>query len=88
MSENHLHYSMLIEWSEADQSFLVTLPERADHVVMPATHGITYEQAVQRGQEVLEMLVDSALRDGEQLPQPKTHIATWIIFPPCVVSIS
>jgi antitoxin HicB len=75
MSENHLHYSMLLEWSEEDRAYLVTLPEWADHVVMPATHGSTYEEAVQHGQEVLEMLVGSALRDGEPLPQPKTHVA-------------
>ena len=55
--------------------FMVTLPEWADHVVMPATHGGTYEEAVQHGQEVLEMLVGSALRDGEPLPRPKTHVA-------------
>jgi antitoxin HicB len=75
MNENHLHYSMLIEWSEADQAYLVTLPEWASQVVMPATHGSSYEEAVQHGQEVLEMLVNSAIRDGEQLPQPKTHVA-------------
>ncbi len=46
MSEHHLHYSMLIEWSEEDQAYLVTLPEWADRVVMPATHGSTYAEAV------------------------------------------
>jgi hypothetical protein len=30
---------MLIEWSEKDQAYLVTLPEWADRVMMPATHG-------------------------------------------------
>jgi predicted RNase H-like HicB family nuclease len=75
MKEQHLHYSMLIEWSEEDQAFLVTLPEWADHVMMPVTHGSTYNEAVQHGQEVLELLVDSARRDGEQLPLPKTHAA-------------
>jgi len=75
MNEQHLHYSMLIEWSEEDQAYLVTLPEWADHVMMPATHGSTYNEAVQRGQEVLELLVDSARRDGEPLPLPKTHAA-------------
>ena len=75
MNEKHLHYSMLIEWSEADQAYLVTLPEWAGHVLMPTTHGSTYEEAVQHGQEVLEMLVGSALRDVEPLPQPKTHVA-------------
>ena len=29
MNEHHLHYSMLIEWSEEDQVYLVTLPEWA-----------------------------------------------------------
>lgn len=75
MNEHYLHYSMLIEWSEEDQAYLVTLPEWADHVLMPATHGSTYGEAVQRGQEVLELLVNSAIRDGEPLPSPKTHAA-------------
>ncbi len=75
MNEQHLHYSMLIEWSEEDQAYLVTLPEWADHVVMPVTHGSTYSEAVQHGQEVLEMLMNDALRDGEPLPPPKTHVA-------------
>jgi antitoxin HicB len=73
MNESHLHYSMLIEWSEEDQAYLVTLPEWADRVIMPATHGSTYGEAVQHGQEVLEMLVKSAVQDGEPLPPPKTH---------------
>ena len=73
MNESHLHYSMLIEWSEEDQAYLVTLPEWADRVIMPATHGSTYGEAVQQGQEVLEMLVNSAVQDGESLPLPKTH---------------
>src|SRR5437879_875046 len=27
MNQHHLHYSMLIEWSEEDQAYLVTMPE-------------------------------------------------------------
>ena len=66
---------MLIEWSEEDQAYLVTLPEWAERVIMPATHGSTYSEAVQHGQEVLELLIHNAIRDGEPLPLPKTHIA-------------
>ncbi len=66
---------MLIEWSEEDQAYLVTLPEWADRVMMPATHGSTYSEAVQHGQEVLELLMNDSLRDGEPLPPPKTHVA-------------
>ncbi|HET9918411.1 MAG TPA: type II toxin-antitoxin system HicB family antitoxin [Ktedonobacteraceae bacterium] len=64
---------MLIEWSDEDQAYLVILPEWAGHVLMPVTHGETYSEAVKHGQEVLEMLVKSALQDGESLPAPKTH---------------
>jgi predicted RNase H-like HicB family nuclease len=64
---------MLIEWSEEDQAYLVTLPEWAGHVLMPATHGETYTEAVQHGQEVLEMLIHNAMQDSEPLPQPKPH---------------
>ena len=72
MNEHHLHYSMLIEWSEEDQAYLVTLPEWSDRVMMPATHGSTYNQAVQHGQEVLEMLMNSTLGTQEQLIIPIT----------------
>ena len=41
---------MLIEWSEEDQAYLVTLPEWADRVIMLATQGGTYDEAVQHGQ--------------------------------------
>ena len=75
MNEHHLPYSMLIEWSEEDQAYLVTSPEWADRVMMPATHGSTYREAVQHGKEVLELLMHSAIRDGESLPPPKTHVA-------------
>lgn len=75
MNDMSLHYSMLIEWSEEDQAYLVTLPEWTGRVIMPATHGNTYSEAVQHGQEVLEMLVKYAREAGEALPRPKTHIA-------------
>lgn len=75
MNETPLQYSMLIEWSNEDQAYLVTLPEWADRVIMPATHGDTYGEAVQQGQEVLKLLVDTAKRDGEPLPSPRVHAA-------------
>jgi predicted RNase H-like HicB family nuclease len=73
MDGNILGYSMLIEWSNGDQAYLVTLPEWSDRVIMPVTHGDTYSEAAQRGQEVLTMLINSAKQDGESLPAPTTH---------------
>ncbi len=67
MSQQHLHYSMVIEWSDEDQAYLVILPEWSDSVIMPATHGSTYSEAVQHGLEVLEMLVNSATSKLDEL---------------------
>lgn len=66
-------YSMVIEWSEVDQAFLVTLPEWADRVNTPSTHGDTYEEAVRNGNDVLGLLIESTLEDGDPLPQPKVY---------------
>jgi antitoxin HicB len=51
MSE--LHYSMLIQWSDEDQAYLVRLPdwERAERVLGPVTHGETYAEALEHGLE-------------------------------------
>jgi antitoxin HicB len=70
-----LKHSMVIEWSEEDQAYLVILPEWADRVTMPVTHGETYSEAVKHGEEVLKLLVRDALREGKSLPPPKTHAA-------------
>lgn len=74
-NEHYSHYSMHIAWSEEDQAFLVILPAWADCVVMPVTHGATYEEAVKHGREVLEMLIRSATQEGEALPQPQVYAA-------------
>lgn len=36
------HYSIVIEWSPADQAYVVSLPEWADDYVMPVGDGDTY----------------------------------------------
>ncbi len=64
---NH-HFSMLIQWSEEDQLYVVTLPEfSGSH-----THGQTYKEAVKNGQQVLDLLVETYQTEGRPLPQPKT----------------
>ena len=63
-----LRWSMLIQWSDEDAAFLVTLPEWDDRVVNPVTHGDTYEEAVKNGHEVLEMLVELSEEQGKTLP--------------------
>lgn len=71
-----LQYSMLVEWSEEDQAYLVTLPEWKGRVFGPVTHGDTYEEAIHNGHEVLEMLIESARAHGEPLPEPRVFAAS------------
>ena len=61
------HYSMLIQWSEEDRAYVVTLPE----FLNCRTHGDTYEEAVKNGQEVLDLVIESYQEDGLSLPMPK-----------------
>jgi uncharacterized protein YuzE/predicted RNase H-like HicB family nuclease len=51
---------MVLEWSDEDQAYLVTLPEWADAVMQPVAHGQSYVEAAENGQEVIEMLVKEA----------------------------
>lgn len=71
MSDNP-HYSMLIEWSDRDQVYIVSLPEWGDGA---KTHGITYEEAVKNGREVLELLIETQRAAGWPLPHPRVHAA-------------
>jgi predicted RNase H-like HicB family nuclease len=61
------HYSMLIQWSDEDQAYIVTVSE------LPGcrTHGATYEEAVKRGQEAIEGWIEDARAWGESVPEPR-----------------
>jgi predicted RNase H-like HicB family nuclease/PHD/YefM family antitoxin component YafN of YafNO toxin-antitoxin module len=61
------HYSMLIQWSDADHAFTVTLPEFAPH---DKVVGDTYEEAAQHGREKLEALITTCHKEGRALPVP------------------
>ena len=70
-----LRYTMVIQWSDADQAYLVSLPEWADRVLGPVTHGESYEDAVKHGHEALEALIASAQKHQEPLPTPQVFVA-------------
>jgi predicted RNase H-like HicB family nuclease len=65
-------YSMLIRWSDEDQTFIVSLPEFGPYA---NTHGDTYEEAVRMGRECLESLIDVYVADGLTLPEPSKYDA-------------
>ena len=66
---NH-RYTMVIQWSEEDKLYLVHLPEFPWQEFV--THGSTYQEAAQNGQEALDGLI-AVLQDNNQpLPEPKS----------------
>ena len=65
-------YSMIIQWSDEDQLFLVTIPEFVEYVVMPCTHGKTREEAIHNGEEVIEMYLEAWQAEGKSIPEPRT----------------
>jgi antitoxin HicB len=66
-----LRYSITIQWSDEDEAYIVTLPE------FPGchTHGDTYEEALQNGKEVLELVIENRQELGRPLPEPNRYDA-------------
>ena len=67
-----MRYSMIIQWSDEDQAYIVSLPEweaTGDYFVR--THGNTYAEAVQNGQDLLTELIAQAQEEGRPLPKPQ-----------------
>jgi predicted RNase H-like HicB family nuclease len=62
-------YSILIQWSEEDEKYLVSLPEFGPYA---HTHGDTYEEALKNGREVLDLLIEDYQARSQPLPQPLT----------------
>ncbi len=62
------HYTILIQWSEDDQCYVVSLPEWGEFC---HTHGTTYAEALANAQAVLELLITSAQDKNEPLPPPQ-----------------
>ena len=67
-----LHYSMVIEWSDEDQLYIVSFPEWEAADYISHTHGATYEEAAEAGADLLAFLIESARAEGEVLPPVRT----------------
>jgi predicted RNase H-like HicB family nuclease len=62
-----MKYELIIYWSEADNSFVVEVPE------LPgcAADGETYIEALQNAQTVMQEWIETAQELGRPIPQPK-----------------
>ena len=65
MNKAYEHYSIIIQWSELDQVYIVTVPE------LPGcrTHSKTYEQAVRQGEDAIETWIEGSRALGLPIPE-------------------
>ena len=59
-------YSILIQWSDEDQKYIVSLPDFGPYA---HTHGNSYEEALKNAQEVLDLLIEDYHAKNKPLPQ-------------------
>lgn len=69
---NNSNYTVIIQWSDEDNCFIASLPEWGEFC---HTHGNTYAEALKNAEEVLELLIESALEEGETLPEVRKFAA-------------
>ncbi len=63
------HYTMLIQWDPADRIYVVTVPELEGC----ASHGATYAEAAQNGQDAIETWIAMARVYGNAIPTPRVR---------------
>jgi predicted RNase H-like HicB family nuclease len=63
-------YTVIVQWSDEDRMFLVTVPDFADRVIMPCARGETREEAICNGEEVIAMYLEAWETENEFIPQP------------------
>lgn len=59
-------YQIVVRRSEEDDCYLASVPA----IRGCTTHGDTPEAALRNGQEMLEMWLEDAIRDGDHIPTP------------------
>jgi len=62
-------YSLVIEWSDVDDAYVVTVPE------LPGcrTHGATTMEATEMGREAIEGWLAAQRARGRAVPPPRTY---------------
>ena len=60
-------YAMIIEWSDEDNAFVVTVPD----IPRCRTHGSTREEAAAMGDEAIALVIASRVSRDLSVPQPR-----------------
>ncbi len=64
---NHNKYEVLIYWSQEDKAYLAEVPELPGCMA----DGETYEKALKNVQVIVKEWIETAQKEGRQIPQPK-----------------
>lgn len=67
---------MVIQWSDEDAVYLVTLPEWEGRAANPVAHGHTYREAVEAGDIAVRQLVDAFEGQAWELSVPTVLVST------------
>ena len=74
MKDREFHYSMNIAWSDEDQVYIVSFPAWKNSVGVPLTTGKTFDEAIQNGRELFELLTEAS-NAGDIPPAANTRVA-------------
>lgn len=62
-------YSMFMAWSEEDKAYIVSVPELPGCMA----DGKTPEEAVKNAEIIIQEWIETALEDGETIPEPSLY---------------
>ena len=63
-------YEMVIYWSEADEAFVVEVPELPGCMA----DGSSYQEAVVNAERIIQEWIDTAKEEGRAIPEPKGRL--------------
>lgn len=65
-----IRYELIVYWSEADEAFIVEVPELPGCMA----DGETYQEAVQNAEIVIQEWIETANELGRSIPEPKGRL--------------
>lgn len=69
MKSNH-KYEIILYWSTADESYIAEVPELAGC----AADGVTYQEALQNVEVIIDEWIETAKLKGREIPKPKGKV--------------
>jgi len=65
-----IRYEVIIYWSEADESFIVEVPELSGCMA----DGATYQEAITNAEIAIQEWIETARELGRPIPEPKGRL--------------